>query len=115
MSWDAKKSNGPYFYKSVREGGRVHKVYVGRGERAEEEARKVEERRETRQAQREARHAELAQIAGAEGLLNEAKPVADLLTRATLYAAGYYQHHGQWRRRRASQGGQDDGPGSCKS
>jgi hypothetical protein len=99
MSWDTKGSRGPYYYKSVREGDRVRKIYIGRGERAIEEARKVEQRKQNQQAQREARHQEITRIAAANALLKEFKALADVLILAIMTDAGFYLHRGQWRKR----------------
>jgi hypothetical protein len=41
MSWDSKDGSGPYFYRSVREGDRVQKLYAGKGEEAEKLAREI--------------------------------------------------------------------------
>lgn len=99
MSWDTKGKSGPYYYRSVREGGRVRKIYVGRGPRADEAAREVEQRRQAHQAGLEARHREQARTAVAEARLNELQTQLNLLIQAVLLVAGFYKHHGQWRRR----------------
>jgi len=89
-----------YYYRSVRRGDAVHKVYVGGGElariahewdlmsRAAEEYMRQEERR------------------GLEKLETLAAPVlevdeaAEVLARAALVAGGYRRHKGEWRMKR---------------
>lgn len=104
MGWLNRGHSGPYYYRSVRVGDRVTKVYVGRGQHAEHLARGVEQRSRDRLARRAAVQQELAQVAAAEGALQELRELADLLVKAVLLAANCYQHHGQWRRRH---GGKD--------
>jgi hypothetical protein len=108
MSWDAKGGRNRYFYRSVRDGDRVRKVYVGRGLPADELARQVEQRRRERHAQREAQQREMAQVAGAEQKLQELHDLATLLMQAVLIGIGLHEHRGQWRRRRHARDGDDD-------
>jgi hypothetical protein len=99
MSWN-RKGRHAYFYRSIRLGDRVVKEYLGRGEEAEEAAQRIEERRKTRQSQREARIDELARLAVAEQHLRDFHELVNVLVRATLLAAEYHEHRGQWRKRR---------------
>jgi hypothetical protein len=108
MGWDAKGGHSRYYYRSIREGDRVRKVYVGRGQQAENLARQVEQRRQERQAQREARHREFAEVASAEEKLRELHDLADLLMRAVLLGTGLHEHRGLWRRRRYGRDGHQD-------
>jgi crotonobetainyl-CoA:carnitine CoA-transferase CaiB-like acyl-CoA transferase len=97
-----KRDGNLYYYRSVRRGDKVHKVYVGAGElgriaherdlisRAIEEGREQEERRE-----REKLEALTAPVA-------ELEEVAEVLARAHLIAAGCHRHKGEWRRERRS-------------
>jgi hypothetical protein len=98
MGWDAKAS-GLYYYHSVKEGGRVRKVYIGRGEQAEKLAHQIEQRRQERQACNQALHQEQDRLAVAEQHFRELCDLAALLVQAVLLTANYYQHKGQWRRR----------------
>jgi hypothetical protein len=109
MAWCSRGASGQYYYRSVREGDRVRKEYVGQGENAEQLAREVEERRQKRLATREALQCELAQVAGADQCLQELRQLANLLVKAVLLAANCYQHHGQWRRRHGTDGQRDRG------
>ena len=100
MSWDAKTPGGKraYYYRSVRRGDRICKVYLGRGPEAEEAARQIEERRQVRQAQREALHEELLRVGVAEQHLRELHDVTYLLVSAALTGAGYYRRRSEWRK-----------------
>ena len=89
-----------YYYRSVRRGDKVSRVYMGSGElariaherdlinRAIEEGRQREER-----AERESLEALAAPVA-------ELCEVAEVLARAHLIAAGCHRHKGEWRRER---------------
>ncbi len=90
-----------YYYRSVRDGDRVRRVYLGRGPAAQLAALLVEERRSEGRAQSQAWQAKEAALAGPEDRLRELDGLADRMMRATLLAAGYHQHdRGAWRRRR---------------
>jgi hypothetical protein len=58
MSWERRTtSGGVYYYRKVREGGRVRSVYIGSGSRGEQAAREDAERRASeRDARRARRH-----------------------------------------------------------
>jgi len=108
MSWEMRGKHGPFFYRSIRIGDRVRKVYAGRGQRAEESARQIEQQRKERQAQREAKQKELAQVAVAEQKLQELQDLADMLMQAVLIGMGLHEHKGEWRRRRYGWNSRDD-------
>src|SRR3954452_16432005 len=98
MPW--KVRNGcRYYYRSIREGGRVRTEYVGAGPRAEAaelidrlEALGREREAEAWRADREALDAEDLDQAGRFGAV-------ELVVRAALEAAGFRRHkRGEWRR-----------------
>jgi hypothetical protein len=97
MSWDKKKRGGGrgYFYKSVRVDGRAVKQYLGTGAEALEAARLVEGRRAARAAVRQ----EEIRLSPADLLLDELEEWLGVLLRAHLILGGFYEHHGEWRRR----------------
>ena len=99
MSWDKKGLSGSYFYRSVREGKKVLKQYVGCGPKAERAAREVEQRRRDRLAAREALVDEQIRCAEADARLRELDELVTDLVRASLLAGGCYSHRGQWRRK----------------
>jgi hypothetical protein len=102
MSWDKKQRGGAnrYYYRSVRTGTKVTKIYFGRGPLAELAARLYEAVHEKRRAARQTWLAEQVQLAEAGRLLQELRTLTKLLTTATLVVNGYHLHHGEWRRRR---------------
>lgn len=102
MSWDQKQRGQKrgYYYRSVRDGSRVRKVYLGRGERAEEAVREMDERRRARQAETELITQERLLVAHAETQLRELRVLVRTLVEATLQLAGYHFHRGQYRRYR---------------
>jgi crotonobetainyl-CoA:carnitine CoA-transferase CaiB-like acyl-CoA transferase len=97
-----RRNGNPYYYRSVRHGDKVRRVYVASGElariahereimnRAAEEHRLQEEKR---------RLEELEALAAPVAELSE---VAEILARAHLLAAGCHRHKGEWRLRRES-------------
>src|SRR3954447_7449028 len=99
-----------YYYRSVRDGDRVRRVYIGKGPAAQLSALLVEERRSERRALSRAWRAREAALAGPDDRLRELSELADGLTRATLLAAGYHRHdRGAWRRRRMDGNGAMNG------
>ena len=113
MAWD-RKARGDrrgYYYRSVRVGGEVRKVYLGRGDGALAAARQVEGRHEQRQALRRALLDEQAEVAQADDLLRQLHALLTLFVEAVLHDAGYHSHHGSWRRRRHGDDGNDDAGG----
>ena len=99
MAWETRNGRS-YYYRSVRCGDEVHKVYVGSGElariaherdvisRAAEEHRRQEERRE------------LERLEALCAPVLELSEAAEILTRAHLIARGFRRHKGEWRRAR---------------
>lgn len=102
MGWEHRGHAGPYYTRSRRRNGRVVREYVGRGALAEQVARQDAVARASREAARSARTRERDSLQAARGSLQALRAQLDSLTSAALEAAGYHQHHGQWRRRRSS-------------
>ena len=105
MSWDAKSGSKRYYYRSVRDGDRVRKIYLGCGPEAEKAAREVEQRRIQRKANQEALRREQTALSGANEAIDALQTLTQGLYEAFLVANGCYQHHGQWRRRRHARDG----------
>lgn len=95
MAWEEREGcYYYYYYRKVRVGQRVTSVYVGCGDRAEKEARE-QNRRNTANERRLALSEERARIE------KELRAVGHLvygMVSSALWAAGLYQHKGQWRR-----------------
>ena len=105
MAWEA-RGGGRYYYRVVRDGGRVRRLYLGNGPVAELAARDVELRR----AERQARARSQARLESAEAASRELAELTDLLAQVALVAAGYHRHdRGKWRRRRERPGKADRG------
>jgi hypothetical protein len=96
-----KRNGNLYYYRHVRDGDRVRKIYVGSGEiallahehdlikRAAEEHKWNEEREEREKFEALASSVE------------ELRDVAEILTRAYLIASGYRRYQGHWRLKRS--------------
>lgn len=102
-----------YYSRSVRDGDRVRRVYLGNGPAARLAALLDEQRRSERLARSVAWHAGEATRAAAEARLRELDGLTELITRATLLAAGFHKHdRGAWRRRRMHDDGAVTGMGT---
>jgi hypothetical protein len=84
-----------YYYRSVRDGEAVRKVYVGAGEIARISHESDRLRRTGQEAERERLEA-----LGAPVL--ELSEAAEVLAQAHLVAAGYRRYQGKWRRVRST-------------
>jgi hypothetical protein len=95
------KRNGRlYYYRHVREGDRVRKVYVGSGElaRIAYEQDLVERTIEKHRQQEE--QEEWEELEGLASSVEELCEVTEILTRAHLIASGYRRYQRHWRKRR---------------
>ena len=99
MGWE-NRGNGRYYYRKVRDGGRVRSEYVGAGLVAEALA-EIDDIGRAAEAHNRATWATTVQ---AERVNDEAiaaaGAIAAALTTAVLIAAGYHTHRRQWRRQR---------------
>jgi hypothetical protein len=89
-----------YYYKKRREGDRVVSEYVGGGELvhlAEYEAQKKQFRKD---AERELFRRAQMSASEIDRYLDEMDGLIDGLVIGSLYAMGFHQHKGQWRRKR---------------
>ena len=91
-----------YYYRSVRDGEKVRKVYVGAGEQACISHEGDILRRTEREAQREKQRAELERLDALAAPVKELSEAAEVLARAHLIAAGYHRHKGEYRRARSA-------------
>src|SRR5439155_21906695 len=98
MSW-LQRGNRRYYYRSRRIDGKPRRIYMGCGQVGELNARLHERERRQRQAEDQAWQVERVQLARADAVMNELRTLADLMTRAKLLLSGFYEHHGEWRRR----------------
>ena len=100
MAWEHRNNGKRYYYRARRVDGRVVKEYVGTGPIAEAAARQDAQQRAERQTQLQAERARRERYEAAQQLLSTLCDECDALVAAALTAAGYYQHHRQWRKRR---------------
>jgi hypothetical protein len=89
-----------YFYRSVRDGEKVRKRYVGAGEFARICSEIDLLRRSSRRAQREQERAELERLEALIAPVLDLSEAAEVLAHAHLIAAGYHRHKGEYRRAR---------------
>jgi hypothetical protein len=99
MGW--KTINGRrYFYKSVREGGRVTTQYFGGGDPGRLISLMQSEDRAEREADRKQRQAEREEFDAEETAVAEWFERVQDAADAAMVAAGFHKHKGQWRRKR---------------
>ena len=91
-----------YYYRSVRDGEKVKKVYVAAGEFARIFAEGDILLRTSRKAQRERERAELERIKGLVAPLEEVSEATKVLVTAHLVDGGYRKRKGEWRRARSA-------------
>ncbi len=91
-----------YYYRSVRDGEKVRKRYVGAGEFARICSETDILRRTSRRAQREQDRAELEKLKDLVAPVVEVSDAADVLVIAHLVDGGYRKHKGEWRRARSA-------------
>jgi hypothetical protein len=99
-----KRDGNLYYYRSVRRGGQVRRVYMGSGELA----RIAHERDVMNQAVEDERRQEerrsLEELEALASVVRELDEGAEVLTSSCLVAAGYHRHKGEWRLRRGQHG-----------
>ena len=89
-----------YYYRSVREGKRVRRVYCGAGEGALLMARLDELERLERDEEAKRERVALEDLGALSEPVEEVSEAAEVLARAHLVAAGYRRVKGEWRLRR---------------
>ena len=99
MGWEQRHGRS-YYYRKVREGGRVRSEYVGSGIVAQICAGDDEDKRRDRAAKRAADLATRQGEAEIDRQLADVGSALAVMTDATLYAAGFHKHKGQWRKKR---------------
>lgn len=99
MAWEQRGAQ-TYYYRSVKRGGRVHKVYMGKGPFVAMLVEEVEQERAERQAQAEAWLKVRTEMEALDAQIAAWWDASTALVDATLSAQGYYRHHrGAWRQR----------------
>jgi hypothetical protein len=96
-----KRNGNLYYYRSVRDGDKVRKVYEGSGELARiAHEREIMNRAAGEHERREERE-ELDRIEALAARVLQLSEATEVLVRAHLVAAGYRRYQGKWRRARA--------------
>ncbi|MDQ3603953.1 MAG: hypothetical protein M3385_08870 [Actinomycetota bacterium] len=90
-----------YYYRSVRDGEKVRKVYVGAGEFACISHEGDILWRTGWEAERKREKAELERLKSLAAPVLELSEAAQILTQAHLIASGCHRHKGEWRRARS--------------
>jgi len=97
MGWEQRGTNS-YYYKKEREGSRVKSVYVGRGEIAHMVAQLQSSSPLLERFARTMKSPEVIKAEKAEAALDQTSDLIELITQASLLAAGFHTHKRQWRR-----------------
>ena len=101
MAWERRERGGLYYTRSRKVDGRVHREYVGGGVLGELAAQMDALKRCQREEEVQALREECERMEALESPLEELYEAAEVLTRATLLAAGYRRHkRGEWRKKR---------------
>ena len=97
-----KRDGNLYYYRSVQDSeGRPKQVYVGSGELARIASEQDNIRRMLKR-ERDRGWEEVECLEDLAAPVLEISEATDILARATLVAAGYHQHKGEWRRERST-------------
>lgn len=99
MGWE----KGRYYTRSHKVNGRVVREYVGGGEIGALAAELDAIERESREFDRESWRMEKAEIKAFDDSVDKVCQMSDLIAKATLVAAGFHRHRGEWRRRRVQE------------
>ena len=97
-----KRGGNLYYYRSVRDGDKVRKVYVGAGELARIAHESDILRRSGQEAERERHREELERLEAFSAQVEEVSEAAEILARAHLIASGCHRHKGEYRRARSA-------------
>jgi len=99
MGWE-QRGNNRYYYKKERDGSKVKSVYVGRGEVAHMISKLQSSSAVIERFARTMKSPEAINQEKAEAALEQATDLIQLITQASLLAAGFHTHKRQWRRKR---------------
>jgi hypothetical protein len=102
MGWEARAGGTYYYYRSVRVGGRIKRLYLGRGAIAAEAEWLDADARKRRNDEREALRADLQSVEPLEKVMQDLDQVCRRMFEAVLLGAGYHQSVRTWRFRRES-------------
>ena len=89
-----------YYYRSVRDGEKVRKVYEGSGELARIAHERVIMNRAALEHERRESAKELERLEALAAPVEELSDAAEIFVRVHLVDAGYHRRKGAWRRAR---------------
>jgi hypothetical protein len=101
MGWEKRERGGIYYTRSRKVGGRVVREYVGGGTLGHLAA--IQDARERRRREEEALlwKEERGRLEALMAPVDQLCEIVEVLSQATLLAAGYRRHQrGEWRRKR---------------
>jgi hypothetical protein len=101
MAWEERRGRS-YYYRSVREGQRVRKEYVGGGTLGQLLSLHDELERCLRKEEETSWKEEQERLKRSAGFVRELEEAAQILTRAQLLVSGFHKRKGEWRRLRES-------------
>jgi hypothetical protein len=99
MGWEERRGR-LYYYRSVREGKRVRKEYVGGGALGQLIAQRDQLERLQRDEEETSWQRKSERLERSAGFVRELEEAAEILTRAEFLVAGYRKRKGEWRRLR---------------
>jgi hypothetical protein len=101
VGWESRERGViSYYYRSIREGDRVRKLYVGGGVLGRLGSQQDETERLQREEEAARRREEREDFERSAGFLRELEEAAEVLTRAVLLASGCHKRRGEWRLKR---------------
>ena len=101
MGWESRStSKDTYYTQSVRENGKVKRIYLGKGERAQNAAARDMEARLKKLAEREASDMMRIKQEGVDRAMQEYDRAVDRALCATLTELGYHRVRGEWSKKR---------------
>ena len=97
MAWERRRAGkGAYFYRSIKIGDSVRKVYYGRGEAAHQAAAAMERRCQDRQEAKKLLQEARAGTHEADRLAKELREWSEVLLKTWLILTGHRKCRGQW-------------------
>ena len=98
MAWENRRQRR-YYYRKIREKGKVRSVYIGAGYIAYQYARMTERKARNRKADLQARRNLERNLQDIETIMSENEQHLNKSTAAILTAAGYHYQKNEWRKK----------------
>ena len=104
MAIEVRANDRRYLYRSRRVDGRVIREYEGSGQQALFAAEICRWKREEQAAVGALQRKKFETIHGISELVEESSQAFEAMLSASLLAAGYHYHRGEWRKKRSGHG-----------